>query len=160
MLSAVQMARRMNAAKDRAHRNWLEARRCSARFPTVHRRVESDQKLFDNINYVAAEMSWRREWDSPAAQRITAKTQQNKAFSKNPISVCDHRCVPPDRPIRASKSADFGAAGGRSDAYTAALPAAKPDMRTEPNARLPLAGVVPMFGWSRRTERPGSADPR
>jgi hypothetical protein len=63
-------------------------------------------------DFFAAVNQWRREWDSYPPCRDSPKTAVKQGFPKSPAKVCDHRCVPPDRPVRPSTSADFEASGG------------------------------------------------
>jgi hypothetical protein len=39
--------------------------------------------------------------------RLRENSRKSKDSGKRPVGICDHRCVPPDRPIRPSKSTDL-----------------------------------------------------
>lgn len=49
----------------------------------------------------------RREWDSLPLCPEGAKTRRKQGFLKSQVGFCDHRCVPPDCPIRVRSSGDF-----------------------------------------------------
>jgi hypothetical protein len=66
----------------------------------------------------AADDWWRREWDSLPLSPDCAKTAAKQGFPKNPAELCDHRRVPPIRPVGRSISTDFRAA---EDRHRAAL---------------------------------------
>jgi hypothetical protein len=56
---------------------------------------------------------WRREWDSLPPCRDCAKTAEKQGFRKSPAGFCDHRRVPPIRPVGPSIRDDFEASENR-----------------------------------------------
>ncbi len=68
--------------------------------PGLHQRPLACSKTRLFRGFLEAVLIWRRGRDSRPQAADSHKTPGNKAFQKRPARVCDHRHVPPDRPIR------------------------------------------------------------